>query len=44
MILKAQILAYDRVFVVASSLLFLGAVTAYWIKVRRESDVEVFVE
>lgn len=44
MILKAQILAYDRVFVIASSLLFLGAITAYWIKVRRESDVEVFVE
>ncbi|MEI7750274.1 MAG: DHA2 family efflux MFS transporter permease subunit [Candidatus Moraniibacteriota bacterium] len=44
MTLKAQILAYDRVFIVAALFLFFGAVTAYWIKVTRESDVEVFVE
>jgi len=44
MTLKAQILAYDRVFIIASLFLFFGAVTAYWIKVTRESDVEVFVE
>ena len=44
MSLKAQILAYDRVFTIASILLVFGAITAYWIKVKKEVVAEVFVE
>lgn len=44
MILKSQILAYDRVFHISSVLLLGGAVTAYWIKVEHESAAEIYVE
>lgn len=44
MSLKAQILAYDKVFIVASMGLFIGAIAAYWIKVNKEVEAEVFVE
>jgi EmrB/QacA subfamily drug resistance transporter len=45
-ILKAQIMAYDRVFITASVVLFIGALSAYWIKVtaRTGKTREVFVE
>ena len=44
MSLKAQILAYDRVFIIASIALLFGAITAYWIKVKNDVKAEVFVE
>jgi DHA2 family multidrug resistance protein len=44
MSLKAQILAYDRVFLISSILLIFGTITAYWIKVTKEIKAEVFVE
>ncbi len=44
-ILKAQVSAYGTVFLVASAAIFLGAVTAYWIKVEHErTDVHIMVE
>ena len=39
-ILKAQILAYGRVFVVASVFLFIGAVAALWINIPKTEKVE----
>ncbi len=42
--LKAQISAYDTVFITAAAIAVLGAITAYWIKVKREVHQEVFVE
>jgi DHA2 family multidrug resistance protein len=44
MALKSQVLAYDRVFIIASLLLVIGGITAYWIKVKKEVQAEVFVE
>jgi DHA2 family multidrug resistance protein len=44
MSLKAQILAYDRVFLISSIMLTFGAITAFWIKVQRESKEEIFIE
>ena len=44
MSLKAQILAYDRVFIISSIMLTFGAITAFWIKVQRESKEEIFIE
>ncbi|MFA6048162.1 MAG: DHA2 family efflux MFS transporter permease subunit [Parcubacteria group bacterium] len=44
MILKSQVLAYDRVFLIASITLFIGAIGAYWIKVKEEVKAEVYVE
>lgn len=43
-ILKAQVSAYDTVFIIAAILAVIGAVMAYWIKVRHEVHKEVFVE
>ena len=44
-ILKAQVMAYATVFRVAAAVVFVGAVSALWIKVQNEkTDVEVFVE
>lgn len=44
-ILKAQVAGYDRVFVVAALVVLVGAITSFWIKVKRErTDVEVIVE
>ncbi len=43
-VLKAQVLAYDRVFLIACFVAMLGAVMAYWIKVNKEVHQEVFVE
>lgn len=44
-ILKSQVSAYATVFYVASALVFIGAVTAFWIRVERErTDVHVMVE
>ena len=42
--LKAQISAYDTVFITAAIIAIFGAVTAYWIKVKHEIQQEVFVE
>ncbi len=44
-ILKSQVDAYGYVFVVASVLVFLGAIGSFWIKVKNErTDVEVMIE
>lgn len=43
-ILKAQVAAYDRVFIIAAGASIIGAVGAYWIKVKHEVKQEVFVE
>jgi len=44
-ILKAQVSSYAYVFLVASVLVFIGAVTAFWIKVDEErTDVHIMVE
>jgi EmrB/QacA subfamily drug resistance transporter len=44
-ILKAQVDAYDRVFVIASIVVLVGAITALWIKVKNERvGVEVMIE
>ncbi len=44
-ILKAQVDAYDRVFVIASVLVLIGAISALWIKVKKErTDVHIMVE
>ena len=46
-ILKSEVSAYDKVFIIASILLFLGAITALWIKVSKkemEGVEEVLVE
>ncbi len=43
-ILKAQVAAYDHVFVVAAALAMFGAAGAYWIRVDHESKEKVFVE
>jgi EmrB/QacA subfamily drug resistance transporter len=44
-ILRGQVSAYGRVFLVASVVLFVGAVTALWIKVKEEkTDVRVIAE
>ena len=44
-ILKAQVNAYDRVFIIAAILVMVGAVTALWIKVKNErTDIEVMIE
>jgi EmrB/QacA subfamily drug resistance transporter len=45
-IFKAQIMAYDRVFLISSIVLFFGALTAYWIKVSVKTGKieEIFVE
>jgi EmrB/QacA subfamily drug resistance transporter len=37
--LKAQVEAYDKVFVIAALITFFGAVTAYWIKVKHEAKL-----
>jgi DHA2 family multidrug resistance protein len=43
--LKAQIMAYRHVFVVAGLVVIVGSFTALWIKIDKEkSDVKVFVE
>jgi DHA2 family multidrug resistance protein len=44
MAIKAQVMAYDRVFLISSIVLTLGAITAYWIRVDKEVEAEVFVE
>jgi DHA2 family multidrug resistance protein len=44
MSLKAQVSAYDQVFLVAVGFGILGTVTAYWIKVKREIKAEVIIE
>jgi EmrB/QacA subfamily drug resistance transporter len=46
MSLKAQVMAYDRVFIISSIFLLFGAVTAYWIKVvvRPGKTQEIFIE
>ena len=44
MSLKAQISAYDKVFLIASIFSVIGAATAYWIKVKKEVITEVVVE
>jgi hypothetical protein len=44
-ILKAQVSAYAYVFLIASIIVFIGAITAFWIKVDNErTDVEVMIE
>ncbi len=43
-ILKSQILAYDKVFIIASVVLFIGGIAAYWIKIKKEVHAEVVVE
>ena len=44
-ILKAQVASYDYVFVIAATLVFIGSITALWIKVKGErTDVHVMVE
>lgn len=44
-ILKAQVAAYDRVFVIAAAVLLFGTVTSFWIKIKNErTDIEVHVE
>jgi DHA2 family multidrug resistance protein len=44
-ILKAQVSAYAHVFLVASIIVTVGAITAFWINVDKErTDVEVMVE
>ncbi len=44
-ILKAQVDAYGYVFLVASALIFIGAISAFWIKVKEErTDVHIMVE
>ena len=42
--LKAQVDAYAHVFVISAMIVFVGAITAYWIKVKKQRDIEVFVE
>lgn len=42
--LKAQVVSYDYVFVVAAAMTMLGTVGAYWIKVEHESKEKVFAE
>ncbi len=43
--LKAQVAAYNNVFVVSSIIIFIGAVAALWLKVKNEkTDVVVHVE
>jgi DHA2 family multidrug resistance protein len=43
-ILKAQIAAYDRVFMIAGIIAIIGAFGAYWIKVEKVSTETVHVE
>jgi MFS family permease len=43
-ILKAQVAAYDYIFVVASIIAIIGAVGCYWIKVQHVSNETVHVE
>ena len=44
-ILKAQIAAYAHVFLLASGLLFIGAIAAFWIKVDKQgANIHVMVE
>jgi EmrB/QacA subfamily drug resistance transporter len=44
-ILKAQVASYAYVFLVASAIVFVGAITAFWIKVDKErTDVHIMVE
>ena len=44
-ILKAQVSAYATVFYVAAVLVFIGAISAFWIKIERErTDVHIMVE
>ncbi len=43
--LKAQISAYNSVFVIAAIMVLIGGIAAFWIKIEKErTDVEVFVE
>ena len=44
MALKAQVSAYGRVFLISSVLAVIGAASAYFIKVKKESNEKVFVE
>jgi len=44
MILKAQVMGYDRVFLVAFFVAMFGTILAYWIKVSKVVHAEVFVE
>lgn len=43
-VLKAQVAAYDSVFIISAALAMLGAAGAYFIKVEHESKKRVFVE
>jgi len=42
--LKAQVMAYDRVFLIAAFVALFGAILAYWIKVNKEVHQEVFID
>jgi MFS family permease len=45
--LKAQIMAYHTVFVVSSIIIFIGALTAFFIRIHKDelvTDAEIFVE
>jgi EmrB/QacA subfamily drug resistance transporter len=44
-ILKAQVMAYNHVFVISALLVFIGAIASYWIRVGQErNDIHVHVE
>lgn len=43
-ILKAQVLAYDHVFIVAAIFLFIGGILAFWIKVDKEKKAKLMIE
>lgn len=44
-IMKAEVAAYDHVFLIAAWVMIIGSITALWIKVAHErTDVEVMVE
>ncbi len=43
--LKAQISAYNTVFIWAAIIVFIGAITAFWIKIEHErTDIKVMIE
>jgi hypothetical protein len=42
--LKAQIDAYNEVFLVAATIVFLGAFVTLWLKVKERTDITVHVE
>jgi EmrB/QacA subfamily drug resistance transporter len=41
---KAQVSAYGNVFLISSIMTIIGAISAYWIKVKNEKTEKVFVE